>query len=73
MPLDVLKIGKISANSDDCFVVDFVHTINVVEAGQRPVGDQLIGSNHHTVGKLEPYHGRSRRNRGAAEETLPTS
>lgn len=63
--LNVLEIGKIATNPDDGFVVDFVNPINVVEAGQRSIRNQLIGSNNHTVGKFQSHHGGSRRDRSA--------
>lgn len=66
MTLDELEVGKVSPDADDGLVVHLVHSVNVVEPGQRSVRDQLVGGDYDTVGELQAHYGRSGGDRSAA-------
>lgn len=68
--LQILKICIVTPDATDNVLVDFHDSGTVAESGERAVGAEHVGGDHHPVLVFDGDHGGGRRDRGPAKDKI---
>ena len=54
--LDILKVGHVTAGTEDGKVSDLVQSLHITETSQGSIRGQVIGRHHDTTLELDSQH-----------------